>query len=244
MIPQNALEGKVALVTGAGRGIGRAIALILAEYGAKVALVARSADQLEKTQQKISEKDHDTRSFPTDLRDEKQAVSLVSRVIEHFGRLDILVNNAGIGVFRPLVETETAQWDEVFAVNARAPFLLCREAIPHLRQHERSFIINITSVVGRKGYINQALYSASKHAMMGMTKALAKEVQPDGIRVHAICPGGVDTKLTERGRPDLDRTVLMSPREVAEIVLFLATRHGNAVIDEVDVRRESSAPWA
>jgi 3-oxoacyl-[acyl-carrier protein] reductase len=130
------------------------------------------------------------------------------------------------------------------AVNARAPFLLCRDAIPHLRQQPRSFIVNITSVVGVKGYINQALYSASKHAVMGMSKALAKEVQKDGIRVHAICPGGVDTDLVGQARPDLDRSVLMKPEEVAEVVLFLVTRRGIAVIDQVDMRRESSTPWA
>jgi NAD(P)-dependent dehydrogenase (short-subunit alcohol dehydrogenase family) len=157
--------------------------------------------------------------------------------------LDILVNNAATGVFGPLVEVITEQWDQTMAVNARGPFLMCREAIPHLKQQERSFIINISSAVGVKGYPNQALYTASKHALMGMTKALAKEVHQDGIRVHAVCPGGVDTQMIRNARPDLDQSVLMQPQEIADIVLFLVTRQGNAVIDEIQVRREVSTPW-
>ncbi len=164
--------------------------------------------------------------------------------MDRFGRLDIVVNNAGIGIYGPLAETAAEQWDAVMAVNARGPFLVCREAIPHLKQQPRSYIVNITSVVGVKGYANQAAYSASKHAVMGMSKALAKEVQKDGIRVHAICPGGVDTELATQARPDLDRSILIQPDEIADVVLFLVTRQGNAAIDQVDVRRETSTPWA
>jgi 3-oxoacyl-[acyl-carrier protein] reductase len=171
-------------------------------------------------------------------------LSLVHGTVQRFGRLDILVNNAGMGVFGPLVDTSTEEWDRVMAVNARGPFLLCREAIPLLRQQAHSFIINITSVVGVKGYANQAAYSASKHAVMGMTRALAKEVHADGIRVHAICPGGVDTDLVRDARPDLDPSVLIQPEEIADLVVFLVTRHGQAVVDEIHVRRAASTPWA
>ena len=122
--------------------------------------------------------------------------------------------------------------------------MLCREAIPYLKQQEISFIININSVVGIKGYAHQAAYSASKHALLGMTKSLAKEVQPDGIRVHSINPGGIDTELIGRARPDLDRSVLMQPEEIADIVLYLVTRRGNAIIDEINVRRAASTAWA
>jgi 3-oxoacyl-[acyl-carrier protein] reductase len=169
---------------------------------------------------------------------------MVRGAAERFGRLDIVVNNAGIGLFGPLSEMVAADWDAVMAVNARGPFLVCREAIPHLRRQPRSYIVNITSVVGLKGYANQAAYSASKHAVMGMTKALAREVQADGIRVHAVCPGGVDTEMAAQARPDLDRSGLIQPDEVADAVLFLVTREGNAAIDQIDVRRGSSTPWA
>jgi 3-oxoacyl-[acyl-carrier protein] reductase len=241
---EKSLQGKVAIVTGAGRGIGRSIALSLACNGARVSLAARTEAELMAVQAEIETLEGQAASFPTDISRETEVISLVHNTVERFGRLDMLINNAGIGVFGPLVETTVEQWDRVMAVNVRGPFLLCREAIPYLKQQEQAFIINITSVVGFKGYINQAAYSASKHAVMGMTKALAKEVQGDGIRVHAIGPGGVDTQLIGQARPDLDHSVLMQPEEIADIVLFLVTRQGNAVIDEIRVRRATSTPWA
>jgi 3-oxoacyl-[acyl-carrier protein] reductase len=241
---EKSLEGTVAIVTGAGRGIGRSIALTLARNGARVALAAKTEAQLEAVQAEIEAMGGQASSFPTDVSREAEVVALIRDTVKRFGRLDILVNNAAIGVFGPLVETNTELWDQVFAVNVRGPFLMCREAIPYLKQQEGSFIINISSVVGVKGYVDQGAYSASKHALMGMTKSLAKEVHRDGIRVHAISPGGVDTQLIAQARPDLDRSVLMQPQEIADVVLFLVTRQGNAVIDEIHVRRSNSTPWA
>jgi 3-oxoacyl-[acyl-carrier protein] reductase len=237
------LDGKAALVTGAGRGIGRSIALALARHGAAVALAARTASQLGAVRAEIEALGGVAACFPADVSQERDVVDLVRGAAGRFGRLDIVVNNAGIGLFGPLSEMAAADWDAVMAVNARGPFLVCREAIPHLRRQPRSHIVNITSVVGVKGYANQAAYSASKHAVMGMTKALAREVQADGIRVHAVCPGGVDTEMATQARPDLDRSILIQPDEVADVVLFLVTREGNAVIDQIDVRRASSTPW-
>ncbi len=244
LLQDTSLQGNVAIVTGAGRGIGRSIALALGRAGVAVALAARTENELRKVEDVITARGGRARALPTDVGQEQDVIALVQDTIAHFGHLDILINNAGIGIYGPLVETTTEQWDRIMAINARGPFLLCREAIPYLKQREHPFIINITSVVGVKGYVNQAAYSASKHAVMGMTKALAKEVQADGIRVHAICPGGVDTEMVTRARPDLDRSVLMQPEEIADVVLFLLTRRGNAVMDAVYLRRAASTPWA
>jgi 3-oxoacyl-[acyl-carrier protein] reductase len=238
------LEDKVAIVTGAGRGIGRSIALGLARNGARVVLAARTESQLRSVRAEIEALGGAALGIVTDITSEHSVMALIGQTVHQLGRLDIVVNNAGIGAFGPLAEATTEQWDHVMAVNARGTFLVCREAIPYLRQYAPSYIVNITSVVGVKGYVNQALYGASKHAVMGMSKALAKEVQKDGIRVHAICPGAVDTDMAGDARPDLDRSSLIQPDEIADVVLFLVTRHGTAVIDEVHVRRASSTPWA
>jgi 3-oxoacyl-[acyl-carrier protein] reductase len=238
------LEGHVAIITGAGRGIGRSIALALAGAGAHVALAARSPAELQAVQADVVAGGGQAAVIPTDMGSEADVVRLARETVERFGRLDIVVNNAGMGTFGPLEQMTVEQWDRMMAVNARGPFILCREALPHLRRRERAFIVNISSVTGLKGYPGQAGYGASKHALMGMTKTLARELQGGHIRVHALCPGSVDTELIGQARPDLDRSLLMKPEEIADIVLFLVTRRGNAMIDQIEVHRATAVPWA
>jgi 3-oxoacyl-[acyl-carrier protein] reductase len=240
----DALKDRVAIVTGASRGIGRAIAVMLGRHGVKVAVAARTEQDLVALCAEIESVGSKAVAIPTDMTSEDDVKRLVRSVVDRFGKLDIVINNAGIGVFGPIEKMATDDWDRVMGVNVRGPFVLCREAVPHLKQDgDIAWIINICSVVGVKGYVNQAAYTASKHALLGMTKVLAQEVQQYGIRVHAICPGGVDTALVAQARPDLNRSILMQPDEIAEIVLFLLTRRGNAVVDQVNVRRATSQPW-
>ena len=240
---RNNLIGRVALITGASREIGRAIALLLGQNGVNLAVNARSEEALTVLKEDLSSYGIDILLCPGDLQDPLVPSVIIKRVINYFGRLDILINNAGIALAKPLIETTTEEWDALMAVNARAPFLLSKEAISYLKRSDIATIINISSVVGIKGYVNQGAYTASKHALMGFTKVLAQEVFQDGIRVHIISPGGVATGMVELTRPDIDPSTLISPEEIAEIVLFLLTHRGNAVIDEINVRRSATPPW-
>ena len=243
-MPGTSLSGKVAIITGAGRGIGREIAIALCNHGATVSLAARTATELDETASHLQAQGGRASTHQTDVTVEASVRELVSTTIDKWGRLDIVVNNAGTGVFEPLENTTTDTWDRILDVNSRGTFWLCREAIPYLRRQRPSYIVNIASVVAVKGYSNQAAYAASKHAILGMSKSLAKEVQPDGIRVHVINPGGVATEMARQARPDINPSELIPPRDIADIVVFLVTRTGNSVIDEVNVRRATAMPWA
>ena len=128
-------------------------------------------------------------------------------------------------------------------VNARAPFILCREALALLRKSQAGYIINIASVVGVKGYPLQSAYTSSKHALRGMTISLSEELRDSNIRVHLLCPGGVDTDMVSNVRPDIKKEDLIGPDEIAELVLYLVTHKGRGIVDELHIRRAAAAPW-
>lgn len=237
------LKGKVALVTGAGRGIGRAVSKALAATGAHVVLAARTGDELESVRKEITSAGGHALSVPTDVSAEASVSSLFSAIYAHHGRLDILINNAGIGAFGRIEDTSTEELDRVLAVNVRGTFLCCREALRRMKARREGTIINISSVVGFKGYPNQSVYTASKHAVMGLTKSLSLEAWPHDIRVSAILPGGVDTELITRARPDIPGEELMQPEDVAEAVVFLLSLSDRAAVDEIYIRRRKSQPW-
>lgn len=237
------LASKVAIVTGASRGIGRAISIALAKEAATVVLAARTIGKLQETAEQVTKVGGKAEIVATDLAEEKSIKNLVKITSEKFSRLDILVNNAGITHSAKLQETRTEDWDRCFQINARAPFILCREALPLLKKAEAAYIVNIASVVGVKGYPLQSAYTASKHAIRGMTISLAEELKGSNIRVHLLCPGGVDTELVQKVRPDIKKQDLMQPEEIAELVVYLVTHKGNAVIDELHIRRAASSPW-
>jgi len=237
------LDGKVAIVTGASRGIGRAIALALGREGAAVVLAARSMERLAEAAELVREAGGRAEPVITELTEEGSIRHLVKVTRDKFGRLDILVNNAGTTHSARLEETRTEDLDRCWAVNARAPFLLCREALPLLRQAEAGYIVNISSVVGVKGYPLQSAYTASKHAIRGMSISLAEELRGTNVRVHVICPGAVDTGMVQNVRPDIRQKDLIQPDEIAELVLYLVTHRGNAVLDELHIRRAAAAPW-
>ena len=244
MQPMNVdLSGQSALVTGAGRGIGRAIGSALASAGARVFLAARTTDQLESAAREIQQDGGTAVPVPTYLSNEEDIRLLFQRISDRTGGLDILVNNAGVGVFGPLAEFSSSDFDRVMRVNTKATFLCCQQAMRLMIPKRKGYIINISSVVGFKGYPNQAAYTASKHAVMGLTKSLAVEAQEHGIRVSAVLPGGVDTKMIAEARPDLDPKILLQPEDIAHTVLYLLSLSDRAAVDQIYIRRRGSQPF-
>jgi len=237
------LSGRVALVTGAGRGIGRSIALALAKAGARLFLAARSADQLAEVAKEIRSRGGEADFLAADLSRAEGVESLFDALRLKYGTLDVLVNNAGLGMSGPLVDFPEESLDTLLAVNVKGLFLCCQQAMRLMVPVRGGYIVNISSVVGFKGYPNQAGYAASKHAVMGITKSLAVEAQPHGIRVSVILPGAVDTGLMDALRPDLDKALLMRPEDVADAVMFLLSLSDTAAVDEIYIRRRSSTPF-
>lgn len=235
------LKDKKILITGSSRGIGLAIARRLSDEGAVLCLCATGPGSFSTIK---SEFDEDRTYFITgNLLKKKDPVEMVAKAARLMGGIDIVINNAGKAFAKPVEDTNVNDWDDLMKLNVRAPFLICKESVKYLKESECASIINISSVVGIKGYENQAAYSASKHALMGFTRAFAKEVHQYGIRVHTIAPGGVATEMVIGTRPDLDASVLIEPEEVADAVWYLLTRRGNAVIEEINIRRDANIPF-
>jgi 3-oxoacyl-[acyl-carrier protein] reductase len=237
------LSGKIALVTGASRGIGRAIALSLADAGARVIASARSADQLDAVVEEIAARGGRAMAIPADVAEESQVDNLFDVIDQTGDGLDILINNAGMGAYGQVIDFPVAEFDRIMDVNLRGVFLCCQQAMQIMAPRKSGYIINISSVVGFKGYPNQGAYTASKHAIMGLTKSLAAEAQAHGIRVSAILPGGVDTELALNARPDLDRAELLQPSDVAQAVMYLLSLSEKAAVDEIYIRRRNARPF-
>lgn len=236
------LEEKAALITGAIGGIGSCIARRLAESGVRLALCGRDAEKLQRTADSLP-RGAEALLLQGDLLDDTFVRGCPGRAAERFGGLDILVNCAGMALSQPFAETPVELYDRIMALNARAPFLLMQAALPYLRQSGRAEIVNITSVCAQKGYPLQSAYAASKHALAGMSKSLAAEVYPAGIRVHLVSPGGVFTDMVRVARPDLSPEGMILPEDVAEITAFLLEHRTNAVVDQVDVHRAGKEPF-
>lgn len=225
------------LITGASKGIGRVIALKMAEHKVRLVIVARNKDLLAELQKEIEALGSKCFSIDTDLTQTGNILKVIDSAIAKFGTLDVLINNAGMAISKPISDTSEEEWDHIMQLNAKVPFFLSKTAIPYLAKSTRGTVINISSVVGRKGYVNQAAYASSKHALTGFTKVLSEEVKSMGIRVHLISPGGVATEMVTTMRPDIDATSLIQPEEIAQIVEFLVFSQGQSVIDEINIRR-------
>ena len=228
---------KKALITGASRGIGVAIATRLAKEGFDLVLTARDLNGLKATQAACKEWTEKVQVIPTDLTSEPEVLALFNEV----GNLDLLVNNAGMGIFGAITEFALEDWQQVQRLNVEGAFLCMREAMRRMKQQNGGRIINIASVVGVKGYPNQAAYGASKHALLGLTKTAIEEGRDTNIRVHAICPGGVATEMLRQSRPDLDDfSKMIQPEDVAEAVAYLVRLPVQITVDVLHLRRSAS----
>jgi NAD(P)-dependent dehydrogenase (short-subunit alcohol dehydrogenase family) len=227
------LDGKVALVTGASRGIGRATALAMARAGADVVAAARTRAQLQSLSREIkAETGRSALVCEVDVSEEAAVSEMVAAALEAFGRIDILVNNAGLRTGKAVLwQTTTAEWDTMIAVNLRGAFLCCRAVLPHMIEQGSGHVINIVSTVSQIGLENMSGYSASKWGLLGMTKSLVKEARPYGIRVTAISPGGTDSSFRPESRPQY-----LAPETVADTVVFVASLPENAVVHDLVVR--------
>ena len=233
-------------VTGGGRGIGRAIAVAFAEPGSTVAVASRTLTELEETARAIRARGADALVLPMDVTDEASVSDGFTELRQATAYLDVVVNNAGLGGGRPIHKTDTAGWRRILDTNVWGSFLVTRQAVPLLREGGR--VINMTSVLGRFGVPGYTAYCASKHAVIGFTRALALELVDRGITVNAVCPGWVDTKMTEEGMRmgAIARGVsfeefraqalagvpikrIIQPEEVAVLVKFLASAQASAI---------------
>lgn len=238
------LQNKIAFITGAGGGFGKEICISLAKEKVKVVLFGgKNVDRLNQTADQIKQAGGECEIFAGDLTDKKAIDKLFEKAIEKVNGVDILINNAGIAQSTPFGEISIEEYDLIMNVNVRVPFILTQKALPYLEKSDRATVINVASVVAHDGYPLQSIYSASKHALLGMTKALAKEVYKKGVRVHAISPGGVYTDMIKVSRPDLSPEGMPTAKDVADIIMFLIKNRTNAVIDEIRFHRATKEPF-
>ena len=227
------LQGQTAIVTGASSGIGRATALALAKAGVKVALAARTSQNLEVLARNIASLGGTTLVVPTDVGDEKQIENLTAQTQAHWGKIDILVTSAGGAVFGPLLESRTEDWDTLHAINVRGVYLCCKHVLKIMLPQKRGHILNVLSIASQMILPNSAAYTASKFGALGLTKVMAAEVRAHGVKVTAVIPGAVDTPLWDKSGGDLDRGKMLSSVDVAEAILAVIAQPTTLYTDEI-----------
>jgi NADP-dependent 3-hydroxy acid dehydrogenase YdfG len=230
------LDQSVALVTGAGRGIGKAIARTLAKNGVTVVLTARTVSELERVRKEIESSGGKALSIRADLTNDSHIDNLFNEVSSHFHRLDILVNNAGIGILSPVKVLSVNDFDAMWRLNLRALFLCTQKAIDIMEPQKGGVIVNVSSLAGKNAFVGGAGYSATKWALMGFSKTLLLEVREHNIRVITICPGSVDTSFSPQERDPKRLEKILHPQDVADTLLAAITLPERAMVSEIDIR--------
>jgi len=227
------MKGQVVVVTGAGRGIGRAVALRLAREGASLVLAARTRAEVERVAEEVRGLGQVAQACPTDVTQEDQVAALIRAALDRFKRLDCVVTAAGVASFTPVRESKLDDWDAMLATNLRGVYLVCRAAIePMVRQGQGS-ILNVLSVAAARPIPGSAAYTASKQGVLGFTRVLAEEVRAHGVRVCALLPGAVDTSLWDAMPTAPDRSNMLTPEDVAEAACFMVTQPPHVVVEEL-----------
>jgi NADP-dependent 3-hydroxy acid dehydrogenase YdfG len=227
------LFGQVAVVTGAGRGIGHAIATALAREGVTVVLAARTRQQLAATAAEIRETGGAALAIPTDVTQDAAVEAMVEQAIAELGRLDILVTAAGVAAFGPVSGTKPADWDGMLAVNLRAVMVTCRAVLPIMIRQRRGTIINVASVAAQRAIPGAAIYTATKAGVVGFSRVLAEELRSEGVRVGVLVPGAVDTPLWDAIPGSPDRSRMLRPADVARAAVLMASLPPGATLEEL-----------
>jgi meso-butanediol dehydrogenase / (S,S)-butanediol dehydrogenase / diacetyl reductase len=238
------LKGKIALVTGASRGIGKASALALAREGANIVGAARTRADLDALASEVRALGVQATMVPTDVTQSASVKACVEAAIAAHGRIDILVNNAGMGGYRPFLDWTEEDYDRIMATNTKSTWLFCREVIPHMRKQKGGQIVNVASVAGLQGYPSEAIYCASKFAQIGLTQALDREFFQEGIKVALVCPGGVETHfaLGDGRTPDgANMKGFSTAEDVAEAVVLAALPRDRTRIVNIVMRPMNEA---
>jgi 3-oxoacyl-[acyl-carrier protein] reductase len=238
----NRLAGKVAIVTGSSSGIGKAIALRFGQEGAKVIVAARRYDLCRQTVAQIAEAGGEAFPMQTDVADEHQVERLFAETIHRYQKLDVLVNNAGIFGGRHLAQTTTQAFDEVINTNLRGTFFCCRAGFRLMQRAGGGVILNMSSVAGVQAWSGTGTYSASKFGIMALTHSLAEEGKGYGIKVCAICPGGVADELVDKSKEEIRASQKIDPFDIAETAVYLATLGPHTIVRQIVVDR-IGAEW-
>jgi NAD(P)-dependent dehydrogenase (short-subunit alcohol dehydrogenase family) len=233
------LAGRVAVITGASRGLGKAMALALASAGARIALVSRNQEKLNAVAGEVRKLGKEAEVFCADVGDEAQVLRLEREVIAWFGRVDILINNAGIVLRKPIVDVTLAEWNGVLQTNLTSAFLMCRSFVPHMKGRGYGRIVNIASLMAHRSLPQRTAYSASKAGLLGLTRALALELAEEGITVVSVSPGVFATELIEPvlndpklNVPFLARTAVHrwgKPEEIGKLALYLCSEDASFI---------------
>ncbi|HJN01916.1 MAG: SDR family NAD(P)-dependent oxidoreductase [Nitrospinota bacterium] len=232
----NSLENKVVWVTGAGRGIGKAIAVAFGKEKTMLALSSRTANEIKSVSESINKNGGTACPFPCDVSSEADMKSTVKKIKKTLGDINILVNNAGVARFMPLVETSMDDWDRMININLKGAFLCTKAVLPTMIEQKEGHIVNIVSVAGIQPFPNASGYCASKYGMMGLSAVTREEAREHNVKVTAILPGAVDTPIWNNIEGDFDHSKMMLPEDIAQTVILACKQPKKTLIEDIIIR--------